>query len=80
MPDAVDEGRKERVFIHRLGTGKAMTIASRLALAMIALVVVTSCVVSVFAWYFIAEASARGVLTAIISAALAGGARLLLAT
>jgi len=74
LPDAVDEGRKTRVFIHRLGTGDAMTIASRLALAMIVLVVVTSCVVSVFSWYFIAEASARGVLTAIISAALAGGA------
>jgi PAS domain S-box-containing protein len=51
-----------------------MTIASRLALAMIGLVAVTSCVVSVFAWYFIVEASARGVLAAIISAALAGGA------
>ena len=74
MPDAVDRGRKKRVFIHRLGTGEAMTVASRLALAMIVLVAVTSCVVSVFAWYFIAGASARGVLTAIISAALAGGA------
>ena len=51
-----------------------MTIASRLALAMIGLVAVTSCVVSVFAWYFIVEASVRGVLAAIISAALAGGA------
>ena len=51
-----------------------MTIASRLALAMVVLVVVTSCVVSVFACYFIAEASPHGVLTAIISAALAGGA------
>ena len=50
-----------------------MTVASRLALAMIVLVVVTSCIVSAFTWYFI-EASARGVLTAIISAALAGGA------
>ena len=50
-----------------------MTVASRLALAMIVLVVVTSCVVSVFAWYFI-EASARGVSTAIVSAALAGSA------
>ena len=51
-----------------------MTVSSRLALAMVLLVVVTSCVVSAFAYYFVAEAPPRGALTAIISAALAGGA------
>ena len=51
-----------------------MTVSSRLALAMVVLVVVTSCVVSAFAYYFVAEAPPHGALTAIISAALAGGA------
>ena len=51
-----------------------MTVSSRLALAMVVLVVVTSCVVSAFAYYFVAGAPPHGALTAIISAALAGGA------
>ena len=51
-----------------------MTVSSRLALAMVLLVVVTSCVVSAFAYYFVADAPPRAALTAIISAALAGGA------
>ena len=51
-----------------------MTVSSRLALAMVVLVVVTSCVVSAFAYYFVAEAPPHGALTAIMSAALAGGA------
>ena len=50
-----------------------MTVSSRLALAMVLLVVLTSCVVSAFAYYFVAEASPGAVSTAIISAALAGG-------
>ena len=37
------------------GPGEAMTVASRLALAMVVLVVVTSCVVSAFAYFFVAE-------------------------
>ena len=49
-----------------------MTVSSRLALAMVVLVVVTSCVVSAFAYYFVAEAPPHGALTAIMSAALAG--------
>ncbi|UPJ53051.1 PAS domain S-box protein [Bradyrhizobium sp. 200] len=51
-----------------------MTVSSRLVLAMVLLVVLTSCVVSAFAYYFVAEAPPHAVLTAIISAALAGGA------
>ncbi len=51
-----------------------MTVSSRLALAMVVLVVVTSGVVSAFAWYFVAKAPPHGASTAIISAALAGGA------
>jgi PAS domain S-box-containing protein len=51
-----------------------MTVASRLALAMVVLVVVTSCVVSAFAYFFVAGAPSHGALTAIIGAALAGGA------
>src|SRR5258705_9424779 len=51
-----------------------MTVSSRLVLAMVSLVVLTSCVVSAFAYYFVAEAPPRGALMAIISAALAGGA------
>ena len=51
-----------------------MKISGRLALAMVLLVVVTSCMVGAFACYFVAErCSARGV-ESIISAALAGGA------
>ena len=50
-----------------------MKISGRLALAMVLLVVVTSCIVSAFAYYFLAEAAPRAVLTSIISAALAGG-------
>ena len=51
-----------------------MTVSSRLALAMVLLVVLTSCVVSAFAYYFVSGASPHAVLTAIIGAALAGGA------
>jgi PAS domain S-box-containing protein len=51
-----------------------MTVSSRLALAMVLLVVLTSCVVSAFAYYFVAGASPPAVFTAVISAALAGGA------
>ena len=51
-----------------------MTVSGRLALAMISLVVVTCCVVSTFAWYFVAKAPPQGTLIAIVSAALAGGA------
>ena len=50
-----------------------MTVSSRLALAMVLLVVVTSCMVSAFAYYFVAEAAPRAALISIISAALAGG-------
>ncbi|MGY2906251.1 PAS domain S-box protein [Bradyrhizobium sp. URHC0002] len=49
-------------------------MSGRLALAMVLLVVVTSCIVSAFAYYFLAEAASRAVLISIISAALAGGA------
>ena len=51
-----------------------MTVSSRLALAMVLLVVLTSCVVSAFAYYFVSGASPHAALTAIIGAALAGGA------
>jgi len=51
-----------------------MKVSGRLALAMISLVVVTSCAVSAFAWYFVAVAPPQGVLIAIVGAALAGGA------
>ena len=47
-----------------------MTVSSRLALAMVLLVVVTSCIVSAFAYHFLAEAAP--VLLSIIGAALAG--------
>ena len=50
-----------------------MKISGRLALAMVLLVVVTSCIVSAFAYYFLAEAAPAPVLISIISAALAGG-------
>jgi PAS domain S-box-containing protein len=59
--------------IHSI-SGEAMTVSSRLALAMVLLVVLTSFVVSAFAYYFVTGASPQAVLTAIISAALAGGA------
>jgi len=49
-----------------------MTLSRRLALAMVLLVVVTSCAVSAFAYYFLTEPAPRA-LTAIVSAALAGG-------
>jgi PAS domain S-box-containing protein len=51
-----------------------MKVSGRLALAMISLVVVTSCAVSAFAWYFVAAAPPQGMLIAIVRAALAGGA------
>ncbi len=51
-----------------------MTVASRLALAMVVLVLVTSCVVSVFAYFFVADTPSHGALKAIVGAALAGGA------
>ena len=50
-----------------------MKISGRLALAMVLLVVVTSCIVSAFAYYFLAEAASAAGLISIISAALAGG-------
>ena len=50
-----------------------MTQSRRLALAMVLLVVVTSCAVSAFAYYFLTGAPPRAASTAIISAALAGG-------
>jgi PAS domain S-box-containing protein len=51
-----------------------MTLSRRLALAMVLLVVVTSCAVSAFAYYFLIEPAPRVALTAVIGAALAGGA------
>ena len=48
-------------------------MSGRLALAMVLLVVVTSCIVSAFACYFLAEAPPRAALMSIMSAALAGG-------
>jgi PAS domain S-box-containing protein len=50
-----------------------MKISSRLVLAMVLLVVVTSCMVGAFAYHFVAEAPPRAALMSIISAALAGG-------
>ena len=50
-----------------------MKISGRLALAMVLLVVATSCMVGAFAYYFVAEAPPRAVLMSIISATLAGG-------
>jgi PAS domain-containing protein len=50
-----------------------MTQSRRLALAMVLLVAVTSCAVSAFAYYFLAEPAPRAAVPAIISAALAGG-------
>ena len=50
-----------------------MTVSSRLALVMVLLVVLTSCMVGAFAYYFVAEAAPRVALISIISAALAGG-------
>ena len=50
-----------------------MKISGRLALAMVLLVVATSCMIGAFACYFVAEAAPRAVLMSIASAALAGG-------
>jgi PAS domain S-box-containing protein len=50
-----------------------MTVSSRLALAMVLLVGLTSCMVGAFACYLVAEAAPRAALMSIISAALAGG-------
>ena len=50
-----------------------MTVSSRLALAMVLLVVLTACMVGAFAYYFVAEAAPRVALISIISAAVAGG-------
>ena len=51
-----------------------MKTSGRLALAMLLLVAATSCMVGGFAYFFLAGAPPQDVLTAIISAALAGGA------
>ena len=51
-----------------------MKISGRLVLAMAVLVATTACVVSVFAYFFVAGAPREGALPAIIGAALAGGA------
>ena len=51
-----------------------MTVSSRLALAMVLLVGLTSCMIGAFACYLVAEAAPRGALMSIVSAALAGGA------
>ena len=51
-----------------------MTQPRRLALAMGLLVVVTSCVVSAVAYYFVTQAAPGGPLATIVSAALLGGA------
>jgi PAS domain S-box-containing protein len=50
-----------------------MTVSSRLALAMVLLVGLTSCMVGAFACYLAAEAAPRAALMSIMSAALAGG-------
>ncbi len=50
-----------------------MTVSSRLALAMVLLVGLTSFMVGAFAYYFVPEAAPRAALISIISAALAGG-------
>ena len=62
-----------RVLIHHLEAGEAMTVSSRLALAMGLLVVATSCVVSAITYYLVAEAP-RAALMTIASVALGGGA------
>jgi PAS domain S-box-containing protein len=51
-----------------------MTVSSRLALTMVLLVGLTSCMVGAFACYLAAEAAPRAALISIMSAALAGGA------
>ncbi len=51
-----------------------MKISGRLVLAMAVLVATTACIVSVFAYFFVAGAPPQGALPAIIGAALAGGA------
>ncbi len=50
-----------------------MKISGRLALAMVLLVVATSCMVGALACYLVADAAPRAVLMSIASAALAGG-------
>jgi PAS domain S-box-containing protein len=50
-----------------------MTVSSRLALVMVLLVVLTSCMVGAFAYYFVADAAPRAALISMVSAALAGG-------
>src|SRR5215204_2023475 len=50
-----------------------MTVSSRLALTMVLLVGLTSCMVGAFACYLAAEAAPRAALISIMSAALAGG-------
>ncbi len=50
-----------------------MNISGRLTLAMVLLVAVTSCIVSAFAYFFVAESPPRAMSMSIISAALAGG-------
>src|SRR6476469_1083164 len=50
-----------------------MKISGRLALAMVLLVVATSCMVGAFACYLVGDAAPRAVLMSIASAALAGG-------
>jgi PAS domain S-box-containing protein len=50
-----------------------MTVSSRLALAMVLLVGLTSCMIGAFACYLVAEAAPRGALMSIVGAALAGG-------
>jgi PAS domain S-box-containing protein len=56
---------------------EAMTLSSRLALAMVLLAVVTACLVGVFTYYFLAVAAAaasQGVAVTVGHAVLAGGA------
>jgi PAS domain S-box-containing protein len=50
-----------------------MTVSSRLVLAMVLLVGLTSCMVGAFACYLAAEAAPRAALMSIMTAALAGG-------
>ena len=71
-PDAADTSCENgRSFISR--PVEAMTLSRRLALAMVLLVVVTSCVVSAVSYYLVNQAPSRAALTTIVSAALAGG-------
>ncbi len=64
-----------RVRIHQLSPVEAMTLSSRLALAMVLLAVVTACLVGAFTCYFLAAAAApQGVAVAVGDAVLVGGA------